>query len=81
MTQLAADVLAQALCLPEQERGDVATRLIESLDSVTDADAETAWSEEIQKRIDELRSGAVKPLTWEKARGQIMDESDEPDAP
>ena len=81
MTQTAADLLVQALLLPDQERGDVAARLIDSLDPGADEDAEAAWSAEIQKRIEELRSGTVKPLSWEEARRQIMDDGDEPDAP
>lgn len=77
MTNKAAQVLEAGLQLPEDERGDVAARLIESLDTNGDGDIEAAWSAEIQKRIEELRQGKVKPLSWAEARRIIVEGSDE----
>jgi putative addiction module component (TIGR02574 family) len=77
MTNKAAQVLADGLQLPEDERGDVAARLIESLETNGDMEIEAAWSAEIQKRIQELRQGKVKPLSWPEARRMILDETDE----
>jgi putative addiction module component (TIGR02574 family) len=76
MTQQAATLLSQALRLSESERGDLAVQLIDSLDPLTDAEAESAWGVEIQKRIEELRSGRVKPLTWPEARRMIVETTD-----
>jgi putative addiction module component (TIGR02574 family) len=73
MTNKAAQVLADGLQLPEDERGDVAARLIESLETNGDEDIQAAWSAEIQKRIEELRQGKVKPLSWPEARRMILD--------
>ncbi len=72
MTNKAAEVLEARLQLPEDERSDVAARLIESLDTTGDQDIEAAWSAEIQKRIEELRQGKVKPLSWAEARRIIV---------
>ncbi len=77
MTNKAAQVLADGLQLPEDERGDVAARLIESLETNGDEDVQAAWSAEIQKRIEELRQGKVKPLSWPEARRMILDETGE----
>ncbi len=78
MTQKVAVLLAEALCLSDQERGDLAAQLIESLDPISETDVESAWGAEIQRRIEELREGRVKPLTWPEARRLILDDSDEP---
>jgi putative addiction module component (TIGR02574 family) len=81
MTPNAAQLLAEALRLPENERGDVAAQLIESLDPIADTDVEAAWAEEIQQRIAELKDGRVKPLSWDEARKLILDDRDEPLSP
>lgn len=80
MTQGAAQLLQEALRLPENERGDLAAKLIESLDPTADGDVETAWSAEIQQRLQELQTGQVQPIPWPEARRLIMEDSDEPDA-
>ena len=77
MTEPPSQLLAEALRLPDEQRGDLAARLIESLDPTVDADAEAAWGEEIRQRLDELDSGAVSPVPWSEARRQILDDADE----
>lgn len=77
MTQQAARLLEQVLRLPEGDRGDLAAKLIESLDPSGEEDATAAWSAEIQLRLKELREGQVKPVPWPEARRMILDESDE----
>jgi putative addiction module component (TIGR02574 family) len=80
MTDVAAQLLADALRLADSERGDIAARLLESLDPGIDEDAETAWGEELIKRIAELREGTVKPISWPEARRRILEDMDEPDS-
>jgi putative addiction module component (TIGR02574 family) len=79
MTEHATQLFAQAMQLSENERGDLAARLLESLDPAIDADAESAWSVEIEKRVQELREGKVKPLDWPEARERILDDTDDGD--
>jgi putative addiction module component (TIGR02574 family) len=69
-------LLEQALRLSDQERGDLAARLIDSLDpSIDDADAETTWDSEIRERLDDLDQGRVQPVSWAEARRMIAEES------
>ncbi len=77
MQQPANELLAKALRLPPSERGELAARLIESLDPTTDNDIEAAWSAEIQQRIEELQTGKVKPIPWSEARLQILEDTEE----
>jgi putative addiction module component (TIGR02574 family) len=65
-----------ALRLPESERADLAARLIDSLDPGADDDAEAAWSEEIRRRVDDLKNGRVRSIPWDEVRRML----DEPDA-
>lgn len=76
MTQNAAKLLAEALCLSEKERGELAVRLIESLDSLVEEDAETAWSAEIQNRLGELQAGQIQPIPRPEARRMIAEDTD-----
>ena len=48
------------LMLPQESRASLASALIESLDECVDADAESAWIEEIQRRDAEIRDGTAK---------------------
>jgi putative addiction module component (TIGR02574 family) len=81
MTQEASRLLAQALLLSEQERGEFAARLIESLDADSDADVEAAWAEEIKERLDSIDKGTVQMLPWAEARKLILEDTDESPQP
>jgi putative addiction module component (TIGR02574 family) len=70
------DELAQAaLALQPDERAALVSELLSSLEP-TDADPaeiEAAWTDEVTRRSDELRSGAVAGETWGDVRGRIED--------
>lgn len=58
-------LLEQALQLPEKERGELAGRLLRSLESIDDEELspeawETAWSEVLDRRMHEVRDGTVQ---------------------
>ena len=58
-------LIEQALQLPEKERGQLAGRLLRSLESVEDKELatdawETAWSEVLDRRMCEVRDGKVQ---------------------
>ena len=67
-----ASILEEALELSAEARAAIAASLILSLDESVDADAEAAWATKIQRRITELRSGTVQPMTWPEARRIIV---------
>ena len=59
--------------LPDEEREDVAHRLLESLEP-TDPDSELtkrAWQEEIQRRIDSVKSGKAKCYSLEESMAYL----------
>jgi putative addiction module component (TIGR02574 family) len=71
MSEDAIEILKKALTLPVRERAELAGSLIESLDDAEDPSVETAWDAEIIRRMEELDSGRIKPLSLEEARRRL----------
>jgi len=71
MSREAADLLKKALTLPVSERADLAGSLIESLDDAEDESVAAAWDKEIARRMEEVDSGKVKPVSLEDARRRL----------
>ncbi len=76
MTSNAIRLLKNALGLPENDRADLAARLIDSLDQRVDDDALSAWDAEIARRIRDIDSGSVRLIPWPEARRKILGTSD-----
>ncbi len=77
MTSTVDRVLQDALALPEQERAEIAARLIESLDVARDGDAaevEAAWAAEIERRCAALDAGTTSTTDWQDVRRRIKAE-------
>jgi len=68
MGQEASDLLKKALNLPVAERAELAGFLIESLDETEDESVQAAWDAEIVRRMEDLNSGKVKPVSLDEAR-------------
>ena len=69
MTPLASQVLQRALDLSEKDRGALIARLIDSLDDGSvDEGVEEAWTAEIRRRVDDIRSGKARLIPEEEVR-------------
>jgi putative addiction module component (TIGR02574 family) len=64
----AVDIVKEALALPTEERAALAATLLDSLDPDLDEDAEAALAIEVNRRVAELDSGAVKTIPWAEVR-------------
>ena len=71
MKREAAEILKEALALPTEARAALAGLLLESLDTEADEDAEAAWATEVNCRVAELDSGAVKTIPWAEVRRRL----------
>ena len=71
MKREAAEILKDALGLPMEARAALAGSLLESLDTEVDEDAEAAWATEVNRRVGELGSGAVKTIPWVEIRRRL----------
>lgn len=77
MTAIGNRVLQDALALSEQERAEIAARLIDSLDAGPEGEAaevEEAWAAEIERRCAALDAGTTGTTNWEEVRRQIKAE-------
>ena len=70
---------AAAMELPREERAKLALQLIVSLDddeaSEHPADVETAWSEEIHRRVAELEAGTAELIPAEQVFAELRNRS------
>jgi len=61
----------EVLELPPRSRVRLAERIIQSVDDYADAQVEAAWTAEIERRVEEIQSGAEKGIPT----GQVMKEA------
>jgi putative addiction module component (TIGR02574 family) len=52
----------EVLHLPARSRVRLAEKIIESVDDYTDPQVEAAWDAEIERRVEEIQSGAEKGI-------------------
>jgi putative addiction module component (TIGR02574 family) len=81
MTQNAGRLLEEAMRLSEEEKAELAARLMDSLDPDADDELQSAWGEEISKRLVEFDTGEARAVPWSRARELILSDVDEPDVP
>lgn len=61
-------LLQTALWLPEDQRAELALRLIESLDTAPESDdAEASWATEIADRVEGLHTGRAVTVSLDEA--------------
>lgn len=66
------EITQLALTLPVDQRAQVASTLLASLDDPADpAEVHGAWSEEIKSRVDDIVSGRVQTVSRDEVRAQI----------
>ena len=73
MTREAAELLKKALDLPAEDRADLVSSLLESLDQAPEdsASVKAAWNEEIARRVADLDSGKAKTIPWKEVRNRV----------
>ena len=68
---IADEILGTALRQSETTRARIAEALIASLDVPADREIERAWQREIDRRLHEVDTGAVKCIPWEEVRDRL----------
>jgi putative addiction module component (TIGR02574 family) len=63
MSREVTELLKKALELPVTDRAELAGSIIESLDQAEDKSVKDAWDAEILRRMEDLDSGGVKPIS------------------
>jgi len=67
-------IFEDVLSLPEDQRAELAVRLLQSLDREIDPDAEQAWVTEIERRCAAVDAGEVTLSDWHDIRRRIEKE-------
>ncbi|HYG64032.1 MAG TPA: addiction module protein [Thermoanaerobaculia bacterium] len=71
MKSLRHHLLEQALQLPLDERAELASEILASLDGEPEPGAEEAWAREIERRAARVLSGESEGIPWEDVRQRI----------
>ena len=71
MTKKAEFLLKEALNISPQERAMLAHCLISSLDNTTDNNVDEEWVHLAEKRLADIESGKVSPVSWEEIKKNI----------
>ena len=66
----AKDIIREASALPVEERALVIDSLLRTL-TPPDPEVERAWAEVARRRLDDLRSGRVKPIPGDRVFAKI----------
>jgi putative addiction module component (TIGR02574 family) len=64
-------LVAEVLDLPEQDRAEVAARILQSLDETQDDGVDEAWARELERRSAAVDSGQVVTSDWNILRRRI----------
>lgn len=60
MTATSERLAQEALVLPEQERAELAHRILLSLEDATEEGTDEAWEAEIARRVERIRNGTAE---------------------
>lgn len=71
MSRAVEELYEQASHLPEEDRAELAGKLLESIEDPPDEGVEEAWAAEIERRMVEYRAGRVKTIPWAEVRAHL----------
>jgi putative addiction module component (TIGR02574 family) len=72
MATSVVSLFKEASDLDEADRATLAGLLLESLDQPPIPGVEAAWAEEIERRVKQLESGEVQPVSWEEVQARLL---------
>lgn len=72
MSDAGRKLLKDVLALPEDERLELASEIIASVDGPHDADWESGWLAELDRRMDAAGSRREAGSDWTDARSRIL---------
>jgi putative addiction module component (TIGR02574 family) len=72
MKPAAQKLVEQALALPDEERLEIATQLLASVEDGADAEWEANWLAELERRRQEARRDPTSRAEWSAARARVL---------
>jgi putative addiction module component (TIGR02574 family) len=68
MTPTTEQLYEGAMALSEDERAELAARLLDSLTKDAPSQLHPAWPEELRRRLAQVDSGEVTPVSWDEVK-------------
>jgi putative addiction module component (TIGR02574 family) len=65
------DIAEEALDLPLTERAELASRLLDSLDDLSDAENDQLWAAEAERRFAEYKAGNIEATPAEEVFARL----------
>ena len=65
------EIVESALALPPSARAILAEQLFESLDDMEQKEVDTAWINEIEKRVADYKAGKIKAIPAEQVFSEL----------
>lgn len=72
MRDAARKLLQEVLALPEDERLELASKIIASVDGPRDAGWDAAWLSELDRRVDAAKSHDESGADWTDIRSRVL---------
>ena len=72
MTDAAKKLLEAASALPEEERLELASELVASVDGPPDANWESTWVAELDRRVEAARERGELAPEWSEVRARLL---------
>lgn len=72
VTKASAKILTDALALTPEERIDLASELLASVDGPADPDWEQAWQVELDRRAAAADASGTPPAEWSVVRARVL---------
>ena len=66
MSRTVDDIAAEALGLPLTARAELVTRLLDSLDDLSEEEVDQLWAEEAERRYAEYKAGRIEAVPAEE---------------
>jgi putative addiction module component (TIGR02574 family) len=78
MTTVARKLLDDLLALSEEDRLDIASAMIASVDGPADADWDAAWLAELDRRLAAATARSTEPPEWSEVGARVLPPSQGP---
>ncbi len=73
MASSTKELYQSAMDLNDHDRAELVGMLLESLDLQVEDGVEAAWLSEIERRVEDIDSGAVEPVPWTEVRSRVFE--------
>ena len=71
MPRKTKDLIEQALDLPLAERAELARRLLDSLEDISEEESDALWAVEAERRYADFKAGKIKAIPAEEVFARL----------